>query len=319
MVFERLLFSPEVGPVLVALASPVSAAPRDTVVLEEHEQVAEADLCHLPGRPSYGGFVELRRADGSLMRQVACEGGEKHGRDRQFHTNGTLAMERHWKRGDLDGRYRRWYRDGTLQEEWTYGPHGLEGEYRVYHSNGRPASIAHWRDGKRDGPYINYDKAGHVLEVGRYAAGRADGEVIEYLPSGRARKHARFAMGHRVGVQALWGSNGQLLRRTEYTPEGRFVQRHVWNVDGTLRRVTRPISIPGYGRGLKMVRHEGCLTETVIQSGTDDPARLAEIGYSFTPGLYKLETVRRGDEVVERVEAYDHQLIAPVIRKDRQC
>ena len=33
--------------------------------------------------------------------------------------------------------------------------------------------------------------------------------------------------------------------------------------------------IPGYGRGLKTTEYEGCLTRTIVQSGTDDPARLA--------------------------------------------
>ncbi|MBW4330244.1 hypothetical protein KY084_05295 [Stakelama sp. CBK3Z-3] len=297
-----------------------TSAASQSVEIKNHEQVAESDLCHVPGRPGYTGMVELRRDDRTLMRQVACVDGEKDGRDRQFHRNGTLAMERHWKAGALSGRYRSWYPDGTLKEAWTYGPHGLEGVYRVYHPNGRPAAIAHWRDGKRDGDYADYDKAGHMIERGRYRAGYADGPVIEYLPSGKAFSIKRYAMGKRVGIQALWSkTNGRLLRRFEYSSDGKFVDGRVWNVDGTPRRITRPVTIPGYGRGLKMIRYEGCRTYTVLQSGTDDPARLPEIGYSFTPHIYKLETVRSGDEIIERVEAYDHKLLAPVIRKDRQC
>lgn len=304
---------------LIGLAAPAHASSPDIVLVEDHRTVPESELCHVPGRDRFTGFVDLRRQDGSLMRQVACRDGQKDGTDRQFHKNGRLALERHWKAGALDGRYRRWFPHGTLKEEWTYGPAGLEGEYRIYHANGRPASIAHWRGGKRDGDYVNYDEAGNVLETGHYSRGRPDGLTTEYRPSGKPKKYQRYDHGRRVGVQALWGSNGRLLRRYEYKPDGQFVQGHVWNTDGTLRRVTRPITIPKYGRGLKMVRYEGCLTETVIQSGTDDPARLPEIGYSFTPGLYKLETVRRGGEIVERVEAYDHELLAPVIRKDRGC
>ncbi|GGO96072.1 toxin-antitoxin system YwqK family antitoxin [Stakelama pacifica] len=306
---------------LVFAALLVASAPsQERMVIPNHESVAESDLCRVEGRPRFSGIVELRRDDGMLMREVGCEGGEKQGRDRQFYENGTLMMERHWQAGALDGAYRSWFPDGAPKEAWTYGPKGLEGDYRIYHENGRLAARAQYRDGKRNGPYADYDKQGHLLERGDYRHGRADGTVVEYAPSGQAIKVTHFQMGRRTGIQALWSdTNGRLLRRYEYSPEGAFVSGYVWNVDGSLRRTTFPVDIPGYGRGLKTTEYEGCLTRTIVQSGTDDPARLAEIGYSFTPDIYKLETLRRGDAIVERVEAYNHKLLSEPIHRDKAC
>lgn len=294
----------------LAGAGQAFAADADIATIGNWRTVAESDLCKVEGTNRFTGTVELRRDDGSLMRRLACVGGEKAGIDRQFHKNGVLAMERSWKAGQLDGLYRHWSDDGVLLEQWTYGPEGLEGDYYVYHPNGQPAAIAGWHRGKRHGRYWDYDRDGRLTESGTYVNGRPDGPVVSYKRAGGIG-YRHYAMGTRVGTQWLRGSEGTLLRWTEYTADGQFVRRQVWNVDGSPIRSTEPMQIDGYGRGLKITEYDGCQTRIVIQSGTDDPAELAQIGYSLTPGLYRLERIYRGKALVERIEAFDHELLAP--------
>lgn len=300
---------------VLAGASPASAAEADVVTIENWRDVGEDELCTVEDQIHFTGTVELRRDNGSLMRRLACSNGNKNGIDRQFHKNGTLAMERNWKAGRLEGLYRRWSDDGTVLERWTYGPDGLEGDYRTYHPDGSLSTVASWRHGKRHGRYWDYDREGQLAESGTYSAGRRDGPVLSYKPNG-GMAYRQYDMGMLVGMQWLRGSTGTLLRRTEYAQDGRFLQEQVWNVDGAPISATEPVQIPGYGRGLKIMEYDGCTTRIVIQSGTDDPADLAQLGYSLTPGLYRLERIYRGQKLIERVEAFDHELLAPAFHAD---
>lgn len=284
----------------------------NVVVLTDYRNIGEADLCRLEGRALFTGTLELRHRNGTLIRRLACANGLKEGIDRQFYTSGTLRMERNWKAGALDGLYRHWTEDGVLKEQWTYGPDGLEGRYYVYHPNGVQAAFANYKNGKHDGPYADFDKEGELKESGSYVDGRADGEVIERtMYGGLAYRH--FDHGRRVGLQTLWSKDGKILRLTRYTSEGRFVRERTWNTKGELIREYTPVMLPGYGPGLKMIEQDGCAVHTTIQSGTSDPAKLAMMNYSSAPDLYKLETITCEGELLERVEAFDHKLLAEPI------
>lgn len=316
-----LLLRRALAALTIAAAVPAAAAAQPRVYPDTGERL-DRDLCTDPvaaGGAPRTGRVEIRRDDGTLDRSLACVDGRRDGVERAYHANGTQALERHWRAGALSGPLRRWFPNGTLREAWRHGPLGVEGSYRVFHENGMPAAVAEWHGGKRDGPYVDYDKAGRPVETGRYVRGVADGLEVVYFPSGAAKRVRRFDMGRQVGIQTLWSENGRRLRSEHYTEDGRFVRRFVWNVDGTLRSTTEAVDIPGHGRGLREVRYVGCLTYTTIESGVEDPARYPWRSYADTPNLYKLETVHAGEALVDRVEAFDHKLLAEPIHKERPC
>ncbi|MCJ1959284.1 toxin-antitoxin system YwqK family antitoxin [Novosphingobium mangrovi (ex Hu et al. 2023)] len=297
------------------VVAPAHGAPSEAVEKPYQRDYSEAELCAVSQRDAFTGILDLRAADGTLRRRVECRDGRKDGLDRQFYPTGVLAVERSWSEGALDGPYRHWSDEGTLLERWTYGPSGLEGDYYVFHENGQLASKAHWREGKRDGPYINYARDGRLKEYGNYRKGRADGDQVEYRASG-AVGHKHYAMGRPVGPQPLWSKDGTLLALAEYDEAGRFLRGAAYNLDGSMRRESHPLDIPGHGRGLETTEYNGCETRTVIQSGTDDPRRLAEMGYSLAPGVYRLETIHRCGKLVERVEAFDHELLTPAFHAE---
>ena len=286
------------------------------VVLTDYRDIGEAQLCKVEGLAHFTGTVELRHQDGRLMRRLACTDGEKNGLDRQFYKSGALLMERSWKAGTLDGLYRHWTEDGTLQEQWTYGPKGLEGAYYVFHPNGTQAAFAHYTHGKRNGRYADFDEDGKFKASGTYVDGEPDGEAVERtMYGGYAYRH--FDRGKRVGLQTLWSEDGTILRLTRYTDDGRFVRERMWNTHGDLIREISPVTIPDYGSGLKIVEHERCTIHTVIQSGVSDPAKLATLGYTSSPNLYRLETITRNGKLIERVEAFDHKLLAEPVHKGK--
>ena len=285
-------------------------------MLTDYRDIGEAQLCKVEGRADFSGTVELRHRDGRLMRRLACADGEKNGLDRQFFENRALLMERSWKAGVLDGLYRRWTETGTLKEQWTYGPNGLEGAYYVFHPNGVQAAFAHYSDGKRNGRYADFDKHGALKESGTYVNGAVDGEVFRRtMRGGISVRH--FDSGRRGGLQGLWSADGSILRLTRYTDDGRFVRERMWNSSGDLIREYTPIAIPEYGDGLKMVEHERCTVHVTIQSGITDPAKLATLPYSSSPNLYRLETITRNGKLIERVEAFDHKLLAEPVHRGK--
>ncbi|RKF20788.1 toxin-antitoxin system YwqK family antitoxin [Altericroceibacterium spongiae] len=324
----RLPFRSLSGFLSIGLAAlvPLTAHASPVLTLDAGRDRREAALCTPPeaGSSAFTGTLELRREDGSLQRRLFCRAGRKDGLDRSFFPDGTLAEEEHWKEGALFGPYRSWFADGTLEQAWRYGRAGLEGLYRTYHPNGMLAAEVHWRDGKRDGPYADYDRDGHPIEAGTYAMGHPDGPVTEWYASGAIKSTLLWKDGRRVGTARLWGRDGSLLRETRRSADGRFLGQRVWqhgqNGHGrVLWRVTEPVTVPQYGPGLKTERYEGPLTYTTVETGADDPAELSYLNYVETDGLYKLETLHCGDRLVDRVEAFDHTLIPPVIHRDRDC
>lgn len=40
------------------------------------------------------------------------------------------------------------------------------------------------------------------------------------------------------------------------------------------------------------------------------------MGYSLAPGVYRLETIHRCGKLVERVEAFDHELLTPAFHAE---
>ena len=62
------------------------------------------------------GLYEIRSKFGSLEIQSMFKNGQKHGRTREFYTNGKVATDGHFKNGFAEGKFEEFDRLGKLRE-----------------------------------------------------------------------------------------------------------------------------------------------------------------------------------------------------------
>jgi hypothetical protein len=181
--------------------SEVSRALADPPAAEERGPVRDRQ------RSWYDGAATRPRSEVELL--LYPDGRSvKDGLERRWFADGTLEVERGWRRGEPSGWWRTWWPDGTPRYEhrfdadavtpmrWWYrdgvlssdGParSGVrEGTWRARHPGGEPAWQGDFEAGRRSGPWTSWHPDGSLAERGLYRDGVREGTWESYAPGQR--------------------------------------------------------------------------------------------------------------------------------------
>ena len=124
----------------------------------------------------HGPAVRWHETSGALREIGRYNEGEKHGRWRSWHPNGTLATDGTFVRGKRVGPHADWNPDGSPRWLRTYDAQGeLHGVEKWWHVTGEPLGVAEyvhgqhvgtWKQWRADGMLILYEEfdcVGHLI------------------------------------------------------------------------------------------------------------------------------------------------------------
>lgn len=133
---------------------------------------------------------------GGQPRAVArFDAGELDGRYREWHRNGKLREESHYKKGLRHGTTTRFDEAGTKRSEEPYRNGKLHGESRVWHPNGQLFARSSYENGERHGNAETWYADGTPQTKGQFARGAYHGTWIGWWENGQKKKVAEFDSG----------------------------------------------------------------------------------------------------------------------------
>ncbi len=157
--------------------------------------------------------------NGSMSHYLEIRNGRANGLYREFHKNGTLAIEAHVVEGFgelhaqaqsewvFDGKSQAFDEEGALQACLYYQRGLIEGQACYFHKNGALAQRLMYHNGLLEGSVETFDDQGKVIELIRFEKGLKEGEAY--------RIDDKSNLVYKEQYRA-----GKLLQGVYYTQEG---------------------------------------------------------------------------------------------------
>jgi antitoxin component YwqK of YwqJK toxin-antitoxin module len=176
--------------------------------------------------------------DGSVAIEGSFSGNQQTGTWTHFSDLGRKTMEVTWVKGKRHGAYRTWRDDGSLQSQGQYVDGVRDGLWKYFNADGQLTSTAQMRFDKRNGEVRNLRADGTVESIDRYLKDRRDGRQEDFDESGRLKFFQTYALGKRDGLTETFDATGKLRRRGRYAKGKKHGAWEIWR-DGRLWEVER--------------------------------------------------------------------------------
>ncbi len=190
---SRILF----GSALL-LGLPLAAAALDCPPGTERSGAAPPDghreWCVLPDGVQHGPSHSYY-SEGARLAQATFEHGRLTGAYQEWHPNGRLKLEGHYRSDEKDGKFAAFYPDGTKkwEEGWRAGVQ--HGPARSWHPNGNAMGDMSFTEGRLHGPARTWYSSGQIQAEGVFVDGARDGEWRAWWEDGRTQKIVEFDHG----------------------------------------------------------------------------------------------------------------------------
>lgn len=112
-----------------------------------------------------------------------------------FNANSTLTYEERYKNGTKHGRFKQYYSNGKTLETIPYTDGQIHGTMVQFHPNGLNKSTINFSNGKQHGAIKLYYPNGTIRIEGNYLNGLKSGEWKFYSPEGKLTEKLNFANG----------------------------------------------------------------------------------------------------------------------------
>lgn len=159
----------------------------------------------------HGKQTEYYPAASLTIPAITCEfnHGLREGVVKEWHANGTLALESNFHNGELQGLYKTWYQSGAqrAQGEFQKGAHG---NHISWHENGTKATETPWVHGQLHGSVYMWGPQGEQLSRQEWNKGVPEGTWSTWYGDGTLRSEMHFKEGELTGLSREWHDNGQI-------------------------------------------------------------------------------------------------------------
>lgn len=123
---------------------------------------------------------------------------ERHGTERRWYPDGTLAAEREYAHDEPVGRWTTWWPSGSFRSAYLHLA-GCATTMRFWHENGVPAAAGPAVAGLREGDWTFWFDDASVRQRGTYVAGAKEGDWTIHHEGGALRSRGRYEDDRRVG------------------------------------------------------------------------------------------------------------------------
>lgn len=175
------------------------------------------------GVVSEGQFVDggpdgIQRVnlEGGMRSEVPYEKGKRHGVEKNFYSDGQVAVEAPWNNGVQEGVASFYYENGAIQASVPFYAGKIEGVQKTWHENGAPASEEMFRGGLLHGPSKFWLPDGTAYIMSNYANDKMDGLQTWYYPNGNRSREIEFSLGEPNGRWREWDEAGIPTRDESY-------------------------------------------------------------------------------------------------------
>jgi antitoxin component YwqK of YwqJK toxin-antitoxin module len=201
--------------------------------------------------------------------------GNERVRERHFHDNGQIAIDRPLQNGKADGPERRFFRTGRRSSETEYVAGQKHGRESSFHSvSGHLTSVTIWERGRIKEPTIFYSRDGSLmhgnvdfffhnetetgitqtLAIRRHLVnGRMHGPHTHYHRNGNKSWEGTFADGWREGVFTYWQENGLMIRSLRYDRDEKHPPMFICAPSGLIRRASTYLTFPNGDKRIEVM------------------------------------------------------------------
>lgn len=162
--------------------------------------------------------------------------GQRHGKWRWYHTNGTLSAEGDYNNGKKTGNWKYysntgifittenhdtgeltdWYPDGTMKVHYFLKDKKVEGEITFYYPCGALSERRTHKDSKRTGKAQMYYENGVIKSEYEYDDDKLTNNWVDYDERGKVIGKVGYKNGERDGLFERYWPNGKLKDRYTY-------------------------------------------------------------------------------------------------------
>ncbi|WP_025740476.1 toxin-antitoxin system YwqK family antitoxin [Aquimarina pacifica] len=113
-------------------------------------------------KPFEGNII--RKFDtGALRSDIEYTQGRKNGYEKQWYTDGSLAIERFYTKGIKTGIHKGWWKNSNPKFVYPFNSEGAyDGKLSEWYSNGQPYRVFNYSNGNEAGPQKLWKKDGRI-------------------------------------------------------------------------------------------------------------------------------------------------------------
>jgi len=150
--------------------------------------------------------------NGNLKSEVHYKKKERHGVANYYYTNGTQQIQSTYKNGKLNGEFKIWRFNGSLESVENYVDNVLHGESKKYYDNGQLHTIVFYNQGLLNGQYFEYHKNGQLKTEGSFDNELYDGNWFYFDMNGIPIGKANYKSGTGMHVSFHYNSSDTLVK-----------------------------------------------------------------------------------------------------------
>lgn len=174
--------------------------------------------------------------NGNLKSEVHYKKKERHGVANYYYTNGTQQIQSIYINGKLNGEFKRWRFNGNIESIENYKDDVLHGESKKFYDNGQLHTLVHFDNGILNGRFVEYHENGQLKVEGSFDNELYDGDWFYFDKNGIPIGKANYKSGTGMHVSFHYNTSDTLVK-TPYKSNLKHGDEVWFFINGSIKEI----------------------------------------------------------------------------------